>query len=1019
MTTMTTEETATLPLVRLRATLATGLDAGAEYPYLAVNENAPVGYSGCLILPPGTLAGWAIAAGDHTALRPYVGRQGWWVRESQIEQTLGTAEVPLRTSAAVADDGIPAEHRGDVPDGAYWVTMTRNVDGVPRGREMLAIDDPSGGSRGPLLLIWPGHEFFGFTSSDRPNLPPGWHGWWAHGGAERTRDVGGTSGAEERIVVGSHVTVVADADQPSNNGRSAVVMEMSSGRSPYRVRYPDGTPGGEVGWWVQEVRLNPLAADFPIGHWYSWGSRTDWFRIGTVRADSVTFDRAWAGGDVRERTTTYQRGDLDRHTGTVCLPPGHADMPIPLREQTAADAPATETRTFAEGMRVLLTSRHVMQPGDTGQYREATRGVGFATGVLGRRSEYHDGSWSIQWDHDGGGSVLHESCITPLPTRTPRNGDKVILISDHVTTPGGHVFRESPNGIGSIGRIDTEPDRRDRCGVRWLNDDGSEARHSMVHLSCLAVYPEVEIPTEAEAPTEAVHIDGVPDQYAAAVPENAVWQTHRGGALGNGDFICVPNADYRDRWAALLWPGHPRWVHGTDGRGECPEGWRSFRTNAGWSNLRAVVRERAEVVDVPRVPDEYVAAVPEGAAWIDYTGTSGTLSSVEGRTFLSIPDPVMSGQRLLLFWPGHPLHGRGYSPGRRPGTPTGWAGWRIQSDNAANHRPFVAPAAAVGYEDVPEEYWTAVPEGALKVRHRISGHNEWMAIPYPEGSPHGRMYLLIAWPGRGPLGVPENNQGRLSMGVPEGWTSWAVTLGDRDILGPWPRVGAAAEPTFAVGQVLTIETLRTTRGLVVDRAYNEGQVWVTHGDGSMSRIEGGPSGMALTRMGIGERHPCNPSDQWVTDGWRFVALDESRVPVDEPDAVPGAGTEVERLRAELAEVQRRYDEDLAQIGELMKDEADRRQWCEEYEEVMERINARIHGTLNAARPTAYEVTFSGMVPFSGTIRLDLPTSPTEEQVRDAVRAHFNGSAETLAHYGTVDWSEVDTSDLSAEEWDED
>jgi hypothetical protein len=126
--------------------------------------------------------------------------------------------------------------------------------------------------------------------------------------------------------------------------------------------------------------------------------------------------------------------------------------------------------------------------------------------------------------------------------------------------------------------------------------------------------------------------------------------------------------------------------------------------------------------------------------------------------------------------------------------------------------------------------------------------------------------------------------------------------------------------------------------------------------------------------------------------------------------------EVARLRAELAATQQRYDDDLARIADIMKEEADRREWCGEYEEVSQRINRAIHGTFNGERPENYEVLFSGTVGFSGRVVLSLPSDPTEAQVTEALRAYF--AENSLMHHGvTVDYSSVDTGDLSVDEYD--
>jgi hypothetical protein len=844
MTTMTTEETATLPVARLTTTLDSGLAAGAAYPYLAVAD-APVGYSGALILPPGTTAGWAIESTHHAALQPYMGNRAWWVRPDAFSLTGGRQTVERAVAGAVAgavvDEGIPAEHRAAVPDGAYWVRMTRSVDGVPSGAEMLAMDDPQrpDSTRGPLLLIWPGHGYWRFTSVSRPGLPDNWHGWWAHGGAERIREVARAEGAEvDRpdlpFEVGQRVRVVRDPDEPRNAGRLATIVELDDSirRTPFRVRYENDSPGGEHGWWVAEVMpvgppAQPTLADrYPVGNWFTWGTHTDWFLIDEVGADTFESSHQWSEGlGARPSRRSFTQREADSYSERVCVPPGSPEMPRALRELTTPSE-------FTEGARVLLTSPHVTHPSDTAVYNEAARGVGYATGVLVNPTG-DAGVWTVRWDNGGNTSAVHESCLTVLPA--PGEGlardSKVILVTPHhLDRQGGREYQESPHGIGSTGVIIGERDHVGDWRVEWLFDNGSSARRSRVHESCLALYPADYEPTAEPTgePTGEVRIEGVPDAHAPEVPANAVWQQHTGGELGDGEFITVPHPTRAGRVVALVWPGHPLWDVCFPDREECPPGWRSFRTNSGWGVSRPVER---------------------------------------------ITTPV---------------------------------------------------APRVGYEGVPEEHWASVPANARRVHYMLRGRTEWMAYPHNSG------FMLIAWPGdEGASGmVHANHAGRLAEGVPADWTSWYVSSATD--LGPWPTVEVTAA------------------------------------------AEAGTS----------------------------------------------EAEDVEALRRRLTEVERQYAEDIARIAEIMKAEADRREWCAEYEEVARRIDRSIHAEFDGARPMNYEVHFSGMVPFSGRFTLSLPQDPTEEQVRDALRAHFSTVAADLVHYSTVDWSATDVSDLSVDEFDE-
>jgi hypothetical protein len=853
-------------------------------------------------MPAGTAAGWAIQRSHLAVLHPYIGMHGWWVRAADIEvtDTVSTIERPMPTG----DEHIPAPHRSAVPDGAYWARTTRNIDGMPQMDRVLALDV---GTQGPLLLFWPEHEHYRRATAERPSLPVGWHGWWAHGQIERIGEVARgvlVDRPDLPIEAGTRVRVILDSDQPSNNGSLATVIEhrATDRYAPFRVRYDADAPHatenqrGTHGWWVNEVvavaeaePTFPHADRFPVGDWYSWGAQSDWFRISEVRENSVCFDQYTVStGSIIGRNEEYTVENMDRfHDRPVHFPPGHASLPHNLRRQTMVAEEATPE--FATGVRVMLTSPHVTAV-DGPTHTEARRPVGFATGVLGRAAASPQ-TWFITWDNGGHTSVLHESCITAMPEREFANGDEVILVSDHVTTPGGRTFNEAPNGIGTRGRLDTRVNRdTGRVGIRWLNDDGTEQRHSTIHPCCLA------------------HVPVPITEFVGPVPEPVAEHVYTVG----------------ERVEVI-------YGHGWDGPGTVREVDRhDITVEVDHSGRRGCfTREQIRPLDEPTVYEPMVPPmVPEGARRVRFTGRgAGRITS--GNEYMAIPcvDLGYEGMWLMLTWPGHPEHTTMAQHHGRRNVPDGWRSFRSGGIVDLGAWTVEPTPEVLGYEGVPEEHWASVPEGAVKVRHSLMGGSaarEWMAIPYPDDR---RMHLLIAWPGHDPqLGVGANNEGRLRQGVPRDWTSWAVTLRTDENLGPWPRVDM---PTVA----------------------------------------------------------------------------------EDTD-------EVARLRAELAATQRRYDDDLARIAEIMKDEADRREWCGEYEEVSQRINRSIHGTFNGERPEDYEVLFSGVIPFDGRVVLSLPSDPSEQQVKDALVAYF--AEHSLSTHGvTVDYAAVDTDDLRVDEFDVD
>lgn len=82
--------------------------------------------------------------------------------------------------------------------------------------------------------------------------------------------------------------------------------------------------------------------------------------------------------------------------------------------------------------------------------------------------------------------------------------------------------------------------------------------------------------------------------------------------------------------------------------------------------------------------------------------------------------------------------------------------------------------------------------------------------------------------------------------------------------------------------------------------------------------------------------------------------------------------EVEALRAELRLAQARHAEDIDRIGERLNDEATRRDWCGEYDAIVESLNTQLNLPLTE-RKREVEVLVSGYirVPFSATVTVEV------------------------------------------------
>jgi hypothetical protein len=122
------------------------------------------------------------------------------------------------------------------------------------------------------------------------------------------------------------------------------------------------------------------------------------------------------------------------------------------------------------------------------------------------------------------------------------------------------------------------------------------------------------------------------------------------------------------------------------------------------------------------------------------------------------------------------------------------------------------------------------------------------------------------------------------------------------------------------------------------------------------------------------------------------------------------------LRAELIALQDRYDSDLRTISSIMQDEAENRDWCGEYEQVIDRINRNIHGELEGNREREYYVDFTGTVPvsFTGRVSVTVPYGSDSDAIYEAARESISNEgvrylSDTLDS-SEAQWSEVDLDD---------
>jgi hypothetical protein len=137
-----------------------------------------------------------------------------------------------------------------------------------------------------------------------------------------------------------------------------------------------------------------------------------------------------------------------------------------------------------------------------------------------------------------------------------------------------------------------------------------------------------------------------------------------------------------------------------------------------------------------------------------------------------------------------------------------------------------------------------------------------------------------------------------------------------------------------------------------------------------------------------------------------------------PEVVPIRSDELDALRARVAEL----EADLVTVGRMMGEEAERREWCEEYESVMGRINENLSNPMPIHRPmVTVTADFSGTVTtrFQGTVSVEVPNGAGRGQIREAMRAVLAErglASEAEIVDSEAQWGSVVMEDVRLDNW---
>jgi hypothetical protein len=328
-----------------------------------------------------------------------------------------------------------------------------------------------------------------------------------------------------------------------------------------------------------------------------------------------------------------------------------------------------------------------------------------------------------------------------------------------------------------------------------------------------------------------------------------------------------------------------------------------------------------------------------------------------------------------------------------------------------------------GHPDIPEEFhphlrgWW-VPSHVLALTPIEDQAREWyLSLPiatnnqtWCEGPPEtsddtlgfrwlqgtGDRGLIVRWNGDGDLGEMWNSWTTPERrGVPNeefcqfiaGWwvANEEMTLVSEEVR----ELGLSVGDWFSWGtrafwyHVASIDE----RQITTDTYWSAGQLESSNGQVYM-----------VERM-LGEANFTfgAPDSEVLPVGLR--ALPESEEVVTLREQVASLEARVASLDTDLATIRGHYSSDLDTIGRIMSDEADSRDWCDEYESVMQRINRDIHGNIETYhREVDYLVTITGDL--SGTwsrqITVTAPRGADDDAIAEAVENYLE-SHNNYAH----------------------
>ena len=151
-----------------------------------------------------------------------------------------------------------------------------------------------------------------------------------------------------------------------------------------------------------------------------------------------------------------------------------------------------------------------------------------------------------------------------------------------------------------------------------------------------------------------------------------------------------------------------------------------------------------------------------------------------------------------------------------------------------------------------------------------------------------------------------------------------------------------------------------------------------------------------------------------------ATIDESQAKIAELESRIGALNDLVQTKDRTIESyrdwQRAAHADAEKIGDILNKEAERRNWCREYDDIVEKINGELRYLALPRREREVEVTVTGWlrVPFSRTVTVTVTSGDNDDAIEQAEEIVSEEDASELWSYADRGAAEVDNDDFESE-----